>query len=135
MVEKSVETVSQVFEAALAVSSQGVDALWIGGDNVVESAMEMYIGAASKTGIPVFSNNPKHVFKGAMANLGANYFEVGQTAGDMVVALINGLPTNKIEIKNIVPEKLFINDSVRKIVKGNWIIPADLLARADSIIR
>ncbi len=135
LVEKSVETVSQVFEAALAVSSQGVDALWIGGDNVVESAMEMYIGAASKTGIPVFSNNPKHVFKGAMANLGANYFEVGQTAGDMVVALINGLPTNKIEIKNIVPEKLFINDSVRKIVKGNWIIPADLLARADSIIR
>jgi ABC-type uncharacterized transport system substrate-binding protein len=135
LVEMSVETVSQVYEAALAVSSKGVEALWIGGDNIVESAIEMYIGAANKSSIPVFSNNPKHAFKGAMANLGANYFEVGQTAGDMVVSLINGLPATRIEIKNVVPEKLFINDSVRKLMKGNWVIPEDLLARTDSIIR
>jgi len=135
LVEMSVETVSQVYEAALAVSSKGVEALWIGGDNIVESAIEMYIGAANKSRIPVFSNNPKHAFKGSMANLGANYFEVGQTAGEMVISLINGLPTNQIEIKNVVPEKLFINDSVRKLMKGNWVIPEDLLARTDSIIR
>lgn len=134
LVEMSVETVSQVYEAALAVSSQGVEAMWIGGDNVVESAMEMYIGAAGKNRIPVFSNNPKHAFKGSMANLGANYFEVGQTAGDMVISLLNGLPTNLIEIKNVVPEKLFINDSVRKLLPGNWLLPDELKARTDSII-
>ena len=48
LVEMGVETVSQVYEAALAVSSKGVEALWIGGDNIVETAIEMYIGAASK---------------------------------------------------------------------------------------
>ena len=98
LVEMSVESVSQVYEAALAVSSQGVEAMWIGGDNVVESAIEMYIGAATKSHIPVLSNNPKHAFKGGMANLGANYFQVGQSVGDMVVSLINGLKTSKIEI-------------------------------------
>jgi ABC-type uncharacterized transport system substrate-binding protein len=134
LVEVSVETASQVYEAALAVSSQGVEALWIGGDNVVESAMEMLVGAAQKSRIPVISNNPKHVFKGAMINLGANYFEVGQIAGKMVVDLINGLPPVQIEIKNIVPEKLFINDSVRMLMKDKWIIPKDLFARADSVI-
>jgi ABC-type uncharacterized transport system substrate-binding protein len=134
LVEMSVETVSQVYEAALAVSSQGVEALWIGGDNVVESAIEMYIGAARKSSIPVFSNNPKHVFKGSMANLGANYFEVGQATGEMVVSLINGRSTSKIEIKNIVPEKLFINDSVRTLMKDKWILPDELITRADSII-
>lgn len=135
LLEMSVETVSQVYEAALAVCSKGVEALWIGGDNIVESAIEMYIGAASKNGIPVFTNNPKHAFKGAMVNLGANYYQVGQTAGDMVVSLINGLKTNQIEIKNVVPEKLFINDSVRNLVKGHWAIPADMIVDVDSIIK
>ena len=135
LVEMSVETVSQVYEAALSVSSKGVEALWIGGDNVIESAIEMYIAAAGKSGIPVFTNNPNDVFKGAMANLGANYFEVGQTAGTMIVSLINGMPARQIEIKNIVPEKLFINDSVRKLMKNKWVITEDLLARADSIIK
>jgi len=135
LVESSVETVSQVYEAALSVCSKGVEAMWIGGDNIVESAIDMYIGAATKNHIPVISNNPKHAFKGAMANLGANYFQVGQTAGDMVIALMNGLHTNKIEIKNVVPEKLYLNDRVRKQVTGNWMIPPELKAKADSIIR
>ena len=135
LVEMSVETISQVYETALAMCSKGVEALWIGGDNVVETAMELYVGAAAKSRIPVFTNNPKHALKGAMANLGANYFQVGQTAGEMVLSLINGLPTNQIEIKNIVPEKFFINDSVRKLMKGNWVIPQDLLSKTDSIIR
>jgi ABC-type uncharacterized transport system substrate-binding protein len=135
LVEMSVETVSQVYEAALAVCSKGVEALWIGGDNVVEAAIEMYIGAANKYKIPVLSNNPAHAVKGAMVNLGANYFEVGQTAGDMVISLINGLSANTIEIKNIVPEKLFINERTRKELKAHWILPADLMALADTIIR
>jgi putative ABC transport system substrate-binding protein len=135
LVEMSVETVSQVYEAALAVGSKGVEALWIGGDNVVESAIEMYIGAAAKSQIPVITNNPKHAFKGAMINLGANYYEVGQTTGKMVTDLMNGLSPTKVEIKNVVPEKLFINDSVRLQVKGNWLLPEDLAAKADSIIR
>ena len=135
LVEMSVETVSQVYESALAVCSKGVDALWIGGDNVVEAAIEMYVAAAAKNHIPVFTNNPKNGIKGALASLGANYFEVGQATGEMVLSLINGLKTSDIEIKNVVPEKLFINDPIRKLMKSNWIIPADLTARADSIIR
>ena len=130
LVEMSVETVSQVYEAALAVGEKGVQALWIGGDNVVESAIEMYIAAANKYKIPVFTNNPKHALKGAMANLGANYYEVGSTAGDMVISLINGLPTSKIEIKNVVPEQLFVNDSVRTLMKEKWNYPDDLKARS-----
>jgi putative ABC transport system substrate-binding protein len=135
LVEMSVESVNQVYEAALSVCGKNVEALWIGGDNVVEPAIGLYVKAAGKHRIPVFTNNPKHALIGAMANLGANYYQVGQAAGDMVISLINGLPTSQIEIKNIVPEKLFINDSVRKLMKENWVIPQDLLAKTDSIIR
>ncbi|MFZ4704987.1 MAG: ABC transporter substrate-binding protein [Bacteroidales bacterium] len=134
LVEQSVETISQVYEASMAVCAKGVDALWIGGDNVVETAMELYVGAAGKSRIPVFTNDPKHAFKGGLANLGASYFAVGQTAGDLVISLINGLPPSQVEINNIVPEKLFINDSVRRLMKGNWVITEDLRVKADSII-
>jgi len=135
LVETNVESISQVYESALAVSSKGVDALWIGGDNVVETAIELYIGAASKMGIPVFTNNPKHSLKGAMINLGANYTQVGQAAGEMVISLLNGLSTNKIKITNVVPELLFINDSIRQQFKDKWSLPKEILDRTDSIIK
>lgn len=134
LIEMSVETVSQVYEAALAVSLKGVEALWIGGDNVVESAIEMYIGAASKNHIPVFTNNPNHTFSGAMISLGANYYEVGLTAGMMLDSVLKGFPMSHIEINNVVPEKLFLNDSVRKLMNKNWLLPNELKVRADSII-
>jgi ABC-type uncharacterized transport system substrate-binding protein len=134
-VETSVENASQVYEAALAICSKGVEALWIGGDNVIESAIDMYIEAARKNRKPLFSNSPNHAMKGSIASLGANYYQVGQTAGDLVISLLNGLPASQIQIKNMVPERLFLNDSVRIIVKDKWIFPEDLIARADSIIR
>ena len=135
LVEMSVENVSQVYEAALAVSSQGVEALWVGGDNIVEPAIEMVVAAAKKNKIPVFTNNPKHALKGTIVNLGANYFQVGQSAAEMVLSIMNGLKTSQIGIKNIVPEKLFIIDPVKLKMEGQWMIPADLRAKADSILR
>lgn len=134
LIEMSVESVSQVYEAALAVSAQGVEALWIGGDNVVESAIDMYIGAAAKNRIPVFSNNPVHALKGGMACLGANYVEVGSIAGDMVVSILNGLSPARLETRNIVPEKLYINNTVVKRMNGSWVLNKDLLAKTDSLI-
>jgi putative ABC transport system substrate-binding protein len=134
LVEMSVESVTQVYEATTAVCSKGVEALWIGGDNVVEPAIGLYVAAGIRHGIPVFTNNPKHALSGSLASLGANYFQVGQATGDLAVSIINGLPPAQTEIKNVVPEKLFINDSVRKLMKDKWTIPESLLARADSIL-
>lgn len=135
LVESSVESVTNVYEAATSVCAKGVEALWIGGDNVVEPAIGILIAAGLKNGIPVFTNNPKHVLKGALASLGANYYQVGQTAGDLVIRLINGLDPTRLGIENIVPEKLFINDSIRKLMSAKWTIPGNLLARTDSLIQ
>ena len=134
LVEMSVESVTQVYEAAIAVSSKGVEALWIGGDNVVESAIELYVSAGKKHKIPVFTNNPGETLQGAMASLGANYYQVGRTGGIMAVSIINKVAPAAIEIRNIVPEKLFVNDSVRKSFDGGWSLPDALKSRADSII-
>ncbi|OFY43502.1 MAG: hypothetical protein A2X18_06040 [Bacteroidetes bacterium GWF2_40_14] len=134
LVEMTVEKDTQVYDAAIAVCEKGVGALWIGGDNVVEPVIDKYVRAANKYRIPVLTNNPVHAFKGAMANLGANYFEVGAAAGDLVYSIISGTPADKTTINSVVPEQLFINDSVRILMKDKWLLPEELLARTDSIV-
>ena len=135
LVETTVESVTQVYEAASAVCSRGVQALWLGGDNVVEPAISMLVDAGSRVKIPVFTNNPKHSLKGALANLGANYYQVGQSAGQMVVDIINGLDPKTIGITNVVPERLFVNDSVRLLLRDPWTLPESLRPRIDSLIQ
>jgi len=134
LVEQTVEKDTQVYDAAIALCEKGVGALWIGGDNVVEPVIDIYVQAANKYRIPVLTNNPVHAFKGAMANLGANYFEVGAAAGDLVYSIISGAPADKTNIKSVVPEQLFINDSVRILMKDKWLFPEELRARTDSIV-
>lgn len=135
LLEANVVSASEIFESAISVCAQGAEALWIGGDSIVEPVIALLVAAGLKFQVPVITNAPSHAFKGAMLNLGANYYQVGQAAAKLAIDLINGLPPTGVEIRNLVPERLFINDSIRKLMKGNWKIPDDLLARTDSIIR
>jgi putative ABC transport system substrate-binding protein len=133
--EKSVESVSQVYEAAITLCSDRVQALWIGGDNVVEPAIGVYVSAGLKFGVPVMTNNPMHAFKGAMLNLGANYGQIGEATADMALDVINGKSIADFEVKEMVPQRLFINDSIRRLLKDPWNIPPELVPRIDSLIR
>lgn len=135
LLETSVESSSQVYEATTALTSRGVQALWIGGDNVVETAIDMYINAGFKAGIPVFNNSPYLTYRNVAFGVGANYQNVGQLAAKMACEILGGKPAADYETVNVVPEKIYINESVVNRVKGNWSIPDTLRARADSIIR
>jgi ABC-type uncharacterized transport system substrate-binding protein len=73
--------------------------------------------------------------RGTMFGIGANYQSVGAQAGKMASEILNGKSVKEFETTNVVPEKIYINETVLKKVKGNWSLPADLRARADSIIR
>ncbi|MFH0761119.1 MAG: ABC transporter substrate-binding protein [Bacteroidota bacterium] len=135
LLETGIETASQVYEAAIALTTRGVEALWIGGDNVVETAIDMYINAGLKAGIPVFNNSPYTVIGNVAFGVGANYKDVGRMTGEMACEVLNGKPVTHIEIADVVPEMIYINETILGKVKGNWTIPESVRARADSIIR
>lgn len=135
LIETGIETSSQVYEAAVAMTARGIQALWIGGDNVIETGIDMYVNAGMKAGIPVFNNSPYSTMRGTMFGIGANYQSVGAQAGKMASEILNGKSVKEFETTNVVPEKIYINETVLKKVKGNWSLPDDLRARADSIIR
>ena len=134
MLESEIETEEQVYEAALALGQEGAEAFWTGGDNVLEKAMDKYVAAAAFYKIPVFTNNPEYAFTGAMVNLCANYFNVGQNAGELVLSLTEWLHAGDTELKNDNSEQLFLNLSNLNQMKENWVVSQELLDRADTVL-
>lgn len=120
LLEMGVETSTQVLETAMSLTSRGVEALWLGGDNVVESGLDQLITAAEKAQIPLFTNNPYKVYGNALFGLGAKYYDVGQIAGTMAVDILEGKPTNTIGIKNVVPNNLVLNDKALSNISSDW---------------
>jgi putative ABC transport system substrate-binding protein len=120
LVEMSVESSTQVLETAMSLTARGVQALWLGGDNVVESGIDQLISAANKAQIPFFTNNPYKVIGSTLFGVGALYSEVGLTAGNLAADVLNGKPTNEIGVSNVVPIKLVVNHDAVKNFKDKW---------------
>jgi len=120
LVEMSVENSTQILETAISVTSRGVEALWLGGDNVVETGIDQLIKAALMAKIPLFTNNPYKIYGNTLFGVGAQYIEVGKIAGNLAADILEGKPTNKIKIENVVPNYLKINPDAMKNLKGKW---------------
>lgn len=132
--EAPVENTAGVGEAAAALTSRRVEALWIGGDNVVEACTPAVVKAAADAHIPVFANAPGHADSGSLFGLGADYIEVGKLAGRMAAEVLRGRDPATIEIKNQVPQKLAINLKTLATLGSGWSIPPDLRKTAAYII-
>jgi len=134
LLEVTVDNSSSVYEAVQSLVSRGAEAIWVGGDNTVEIAMDMIVKAANDGRIPVFCNNPDMPAKGALFGLGANYYQVGLAAADIASEILRGAKPNTIPVENIVPEKLFINTKALDGLKQKWTLTEKLQNKADKII-
>ncbi|MEQ1884088.1 MAG: ABC transporter substrate-binding protein [Bryobacteraceae bacterium] len=134
LLETNVDSSPNVGQAAEALIGRGAQAIWVGGDLTVMVAVDAVIGAARRAHIPVFSNTPDFTKKGAIFDLGANYHQVGYDVGKMAASVLKGQDTAAIPIRNVVPEKLFLNRSALKGLKDNWSFPEDLVAKAAVVI-
>jgi ABC-type uncharacterized transport system substrate-binding protein len=132
--EVTVDNSSAVYEAVQSLISRGAEAIWVGGDNTVEIAMDMIVKATDDAGIPVFCNNPDMPAKGALFGLGANYYEVGEATAQVAAQILNGAEPASIPVKNVVPEKLYINESKISGLDQKWMITEKLRNRADKIL-
>ena len=109
LVEANVDSSSGVREAVSSLAARGVEAIWIGGDNTVEIAVDSVIEAARKANIPVFSNSPANLRRGLLFALGADYVEVGRTAGVLSGKILKGLDPASVPIKDVMPHRLALN--------------------------
>jgi len=127
LLEASIESTTEVREAAIGLVSRGAEAFWVGGDATVLNAYDSVGSVAKQARLPVISNLGGHVKRGALIDLGGNYHQVGRKAGEIAGTILSGKSTAaEIAVVNYVPGDLNLNPETAKAVQ--WSFPPDVLA-------
>ncbi len=103
LLEANAENTAYVREAAVSLIARGAEALWVGGDVTVLAAIDLVIGPARDTRIPVFTCIPGNAAKGTLFDLGANYFEVGRKVGQLAATVLEGESPANLPVEKAVP--------------------------------
>lgn len=130
LVESTVDNSTSALEAASALTSRGVHAIWISGDITVALAADAIITIARRANIPVFSSFPPLVKSGSLFDLGANYFEIGKTTGGIAADVLDGKSPADIPVENIAPKIFLLNEKALTGLRDPWQIAATLRAEA-----
>jgi len=134
LLEAPVQSSVEILEAAQSLVARNVQALWIGGDNIVEMTAGSVIKPANEARIPVFANAPDHAQTGALLGLGADYYEVGQATGNLAVEILNGRDPRGGPIENVVPQKLAVNLAALAQLREAWKITPEIMRSAAIVI-
>jgi len=134
LIEANAENSIGVAEAASSLTARGAEALLLTGDVTVMMAAEALIAAARRARIPVFSVIPPTAKKGALFDLGANYYEIGKATGNLAADVLEGRRPADIPIDNLVPESLVVNRLALEGLKDQWQLPEAVVQRATVVI-
>jgi ABC-type uncharacterized transport system substrate-binding protein len=132
--EANAENSAGVREAVDSLIGRGVQAIWVGGDNTVLSALDTVIAAARKARIPVFTISPGNPERGTLFDMGADFYAVGQVTGLLAAQVLRGTDPATLPVKNFWPKRLDINATAMKGLKDPWRLPPDLLAEATVVL-
>jgi putative ABC transport system substrate-binding protein len=106
VVERTVSTSADVLAAAQSLVGQ-VDAIWVGTDNTVVTALEALIGVAEDNDIPLFPADDPSIERGGIATYGFDYKDIGIQTGWMIARILDGdgtannIPVEKGQIINL----------------------------------
>ncbi len=137
LIEANADSTSAVSDAVSSLIARNAQAIWVGGDNTVASALDAVIAIGRKTRIPVFSVLPGRPDRGTLFDAGFDFHEVGRQAGHLAADTLGGSDLSKIPIHDvleIVPPFLSINATVLNDLRDPWRAPDDLLSTANVVV-
>jgi ABC-type uncharacterized transport system substrate-binding protein len=134
LLEANVDGSSAVREAVASLVGRGAEAIWVGGDNTVLSALDAVIGPARAAGVPVFTSIPGSAARGALFDLGADYHRVGQSVGRLAGRVLGGESPADMPILYEVPPEFWINRLALETQTGGWSFPPEIDAKADVVV-
>ncbi len=106
VVERTVSTSADVLTAAQSLVGQ-VDAIWVGTDNTVVTALEALLGVCEDNDIPFFPADDPSIERGGIACYGFDYYDIGVQTGWMMAKILDGdgtandIPVEKGQIINL----------------------------------
>jgi putative ABC transport system substrate-binding protein len=131
--EQTISTSAETMQAAQALAGQGVQAINITSDNTVVSAFEALVKVCNEKKIPLFAGDVDSVPRGAIAAYGLDYFLIGESAGKKAVRILKGEKPGSVPWGPAEKFSLVVSEKAAKI--QGIVIPADLLKKADKIIK
>jgi len=135
LLEATIDSSAGVGEAAGALIARGAEAIFVPGDVMVMVGIDPLIAAARKGNVAVFTVTPPNALKGALFDIGADYYEVGLHEGDLAADVLDGRDPAKVPIVNYLPESLFINEqSLSGLEAKGWHLPESIRNRAKVIV-
>ncbi len=134
LIEANVDNAAGVREAIASLISRGVEAIWIGGDVTVLTSLDSVVGPTRTAQIPVFSNIPGSTERGVLFDLGADYYQVGGTVGQLASRVLLGESPAKLPMQYVVPPQFCVNEVVLKTFQAGWSLPEEVASKVDVLI-
>ena len=137
LVEANVDNSSAVVEAVRALASRGAQALFVGGDNTMLSALGSAVATARAARIPVFTITPGAADRGTLFDVGLDFHELGRLTGVLAARVLSGTDPGTLPIRDVmdeVPRRLTVNALATRGLREPWTIPAELAARATVLV-
>jgi ABC-type uncharacterized transport system substrate-binding protein len=134
LLEANVDGSAAVREAVASLVGRGAEAIWVGGDNAVLSSLDAVIGPARAAGVPVFTSVPGCGARGALFDLGADYYRVGESIGRLAGRVLDGESPADMPILYEIPPEFWINRLALKSLNGDWSFPPEIDAKADVLV-
>jgi ABC-type uncharacterized transport system substrate-binding protein len=137
LLEAQVENTSGIMEAIRSVLGRGAQAIWVGGDNTVSSALGSVIATARQANTPVFSILPGDPKRGTIFDYGYDFYDAGRQVGYLAADVLGGADTTAIPVRdvgNMLRHRFLINLKSLQGLKDPWHVPDDLLRKADVVV-
>jgi putative tryptophan/tyrosine transport system substrate-binding protein len=137
LIEANADNAPAVSEALRSLYVRGTQAVWVGGDNTVISAIGAVIAACVRRGVPVFTILPGAPDRGTLFDIGPDFYQTGRLGGLLAADVLDGVDMTKIPIRDVldmVPPYFSVNTTLLKGLKEPWRAPDELLATANVVV-
>ena len=130
LLEGTVDATAAVGEVVASLVGRGAEVILTTGDLTVSLAIDTVVAEAAKGGVPVLSTQPDTAARGVLLALGGDYYQIGRETGDLAARVLGGENMGRIPVQYTLPMKLSINHGAALKLKGGWVFPPDVLAKA-----
>ena len=131
--ERHVASVQELRSALVALKKGEVDAYAYTSDAMVGSQAQLIIDTAKTKGFATMYHEGGLVADGALASYGISYYGAGRASAKYVQRILAGTKPKDLPVETVDKVELVINLKTAKQI--GLTIPANVLARADKVIR
>ncbi len=137
LLEANVDASSAVPDAVNSLIARDVQALWMGGDNTVNPAVDLLIATCRRARIPVFTSLPGKPDRGTLFDLGPDFYQVGVQAAALTADILEGADMARIPIRDVLdvtPPYLAVNLTVLDGLREPWTVPEAAVREANVVV-